>query len=387
MKIVYAHNWFLDYRIPVFEELKKVTDDNFYVLYNKNNVPLRIHEKLKIILGDKAIAFIDEKKIVIGNEKKSGDFANKVIKISYQPGLYRQIKNLKPDVLIGEGFFRWGLTNLIYRAFNNTKYVMLYERTKHTERNAKKIITYIRKLVMRYIDGINCNGIQCKEYITSLGYDEERITEKHMVADTQSITTSIENLTKEDQEIFKDDLVLKGKILLYCGQMVQRKGVKEILAGWELFKKKTNEPTTLLLIGDGPDLEVFKNIASHLDDVKFLKKVDFDIIYKYFAIADVFVILTLEDNGSIVMPEAMSAGLPIITSIYNGNYPEYITKDNGWVVNPNNAKEVSDIFIEAITKCDLVKMGKKSKDIVEGFTPKIAAEHIYTSCKKAYYDN
>jgi hypothetical protein len=124
MKIVYAHNWFLDYRIPVFKELKKITNDNFYVLYNKDNVPNRIHEKLKDILGDKAVTFSEEKVFTIGDQKKSGDFANKIIKISYQPGLYSKIKELKPDVLIGEGFFRWGIINLLYRFFNKTKYLM-----------------------------------------------------------------------------------------------------------------------------------------------------------------------------------------------------------------------------------------------------------------------
>ena len=69
---------------------------------------------------------------------------NKYFEIKYMPGLYSKIKELKPDVLIGEGFFRWGLTNLVYRLLNKTKYLMLYERTSHTERNLKKIIKILR---------------------------------------------------------------------------------------------------------------------------------------------------------------------------------------------------------------------------------------------------
>jgi glycosyltransferase involved in cell wall biosynthesis len=379
MKIVYAHNWFLDYRIPVFKELKKITNDNFYVLYNKDNVPNRIHEKLKDILGDKAVTFSEEKVFTIGDQKKSGDFANKIIKISYQPGLYSKIKELKPDVLIGEGFFRWGIINLLYRFFNKTKYLMLYERTKYTERNVKKVIEVARKITLKLMDGINCNGELCKDYILSLGYDSNKISSKHMVADTYAIKNNSSNFNLEQRKEFKEKLGLKGKVFLYCGQIVKRKGIFELLEAWDAFYDNEGEECTLLMIGSGEESEFVKEKINKKNSIKLLDKVDFDIIYKYFSIADVFVILTLEDNGSIVLPEAMSAGLPVITSKYNGNHPEYVSNKNGWVVDPNNIEEVKNVFNEVLKSTKLQEMGKNSIEIIENFTPEIAALNIYNA--------
>lgn len=380
MKIVYAQNWFLDYRLPVFKHLKFLTGNNFYVLYSKDSVPERIDFKLKNLLGDRAIGFSNEKIITIGNKSKSGDFANKFFEIRYQSGLYSQIKELNPDVLIGEGFFRWGLINLIYRALNKTKYLMLYERTAHTERNVSKIIQIIRKLTFPLIDGINCNGKLCKDYILSLNYNNSKISEKHMVADTSFILKNAKKFDMQKRKEFKTKLGLKGKLFLYCGQMVKRKGIKELINAWEEFNNFNNQEKTLLMIGSGDEKEYVRSKSKVSKNIKCFEKVDFDIIYKYFCVADVFVILTLEDNGSIVIPEAMAAGLPIITSKFNGNHPEYVSKKNGWVVNPYNLNEVTKTFNE-VCSSDLVSMGKESLKIIKNFTPEIAANNIFNAAK------
>lgn len=60
--------------------------------------------------------------------------------------------------------------------------------------------------------------------------------------------------------------------------------------------------------------------------VHFLGKIPYQEVYKYYGIADVFVLPTLEDNWSLVVPEAMSCGLPVATSIYNGCHPELVKR-------------------------------------------------------------
>ena len=135
------------------------------------------------------------------------------------------------------------------------------------------------------------------------------------------------------------------------------------------------------MIGDGDKENFVKEIAEKRNNVKYIKKVSFDIIYKYYCISDVFVILTLEDNGSMVVPEAMAAGLPILTSKYNCNYPEYITAKNGWVVDPKNTNEVIEVFKLAILNDHLSDMGKESLKIVKNHTPEIAAKNIFNASK------
>ena len=47
-------------------------------------------------------------------------------------------------------------------------------------------------------------------------------------------------------------------------------------------------------------------------------------LYKYYALCDVFIMPTLEDNWCLVIPEAMACGKPVACSIYNGGHYELV---------------------------------------------------------------
>lgn len=383
MRIVWSSRWFLDYRISVFKALSQIPGVEFYMLYNKTTIPDRVHRKMKSILGDRAIGFSDgEVNLVIGNIAKTGDFANKYFRIPYQKRLLKTIIDLKPDVLIGDGFFQWTFPNIFLRATKGIPHVMLYERTKHTERNAQLLRRIYRQFSMKFIDVICCSGALCAEYIKSLGFPADRITLRHMVADVGSMIEKGELLTIKEINEFKTKLGAKGLVYFYSGQMVPRKGVKELLTAWRDYTTIVGKDNvTLILVGEGLHLDEYKKMSSPLENVHFEGRVDYDEIHLYYSASDIFIMPTLEDNWSLVVPEAMSFGLPIITSIYNGCWPELVTNENGWVIDTLNHKKFIDTLLESYKSKDLLKgKGKISKIIVSEHTPKIAAQNIFNSC-------
>ena len=54
MKITWVTRSFLDYRIPVYQELNKLCGRNLTVIYYKDIPPERTQKKIKEVLGDKA---------------------------------------------------------------------------------------------------------------------------------------------------------------------------------------------------------------------------------------------------------------------------------------------------------------------------------------------
>ena len=76
MKITWVTRSFLDYRIPVYQELNKLCGRNLTVIYYKDIPPERTQKKIKEVLGDKAIA--REKEFRIGNKPKI-DNASKLV--------------------------------------------------------------------------------------------------------------------------------------------------------------------------------------------------------------------------------------------------------------------------------------------------------------------
>ena len=125
-------------------------------------------------------------------------------------------------------------------------------------------------------------------------------------------------------------------------------------------------------------------INKKLNTVKFLGWINYNDIAGYYQIADIFIIPTLEDNWSLVIPEAMASGLPIITSFYNGCWPELVQESNGWVMDPLNHKNFVETLIKSHNARDKFKqMGESSLEIISKYTPLSAAMKIYETCKIA----
>lgn len=383
MRITWVTRSFLDYRIPVYKALDEMCNHNLTVIYYKDIPPLRCQEKLKKILGDRAIA--RDKELRIGNRPKidNASRANSSIRIPISPGLVKQIIQTKPDVLISDGFMQWTYAPLIVNALKGIPHVMLYERTAHTERTAGKIRILYRKFVSHWIDAIGCNGILTGKYIKSiLNWDDTRLTYGHMVADVAGMQQKVTQVSNDKALALRTQLGIKGIMILFVGQLIPRKGVRELLNAWDTFKKTNNEACTLVYVGSGPQEQELRDIikSRHIPDIVLTGAIDYDHIAPYYKIADCFIIPTLEDNWSLVVPEAMACGLPIATSIYNGCYPELVHPNNGWIFDPLKQESIINVLNQIINAQDQLKsMGKKSIDIVS----KQTAEHAADSIMKA----
>ena len=100
------------------------------------------------------------------------------------------------------------------------------------------------------------------------------------------------------------------------------------------------------------------------------------MIYKYYRISYVFIIPTLEDNWSLVVPEAMACGLPIACSIYNGCYPELVKQNiNGRTFDPLVEESIIETLAYFHTK-DLKRMGEQSVEIEKAYNPENTADNI-----------
>ncbi len=383
MRVVWTTWFFLDYRIPVFEALSQLDGVDFYLLYNSDIKYGNINQKVKAALGNRVIPMSGE--IKMGRNSKS-NFANKGFRIPYQPGLIKKIVELKPDVMISDGFFQWSYAPLVVRAIKNIPHVMCYERTSHTERNAQLIRRLYRKMAMKWIDAICCSGKLCGEYVASLGYDDGRITYGHMVADVEHLKKKSDEFDFSKKIRYKEKIGLADTVYLYVGQMNERKGITNLLNAWSTFTSNLSDRPSLLLIGSG-ELEESVKIElkdQKFDTVRYLGRINYDEVADYYQIADIFIIPTLEDNWSLVVPEAMASALPIITSVYNGCWPELVKESNGWVMDPLNHNRFVETLVESYHgRAKLKKMGEASLEIIQEYTPKSAAENILETCKMA----
>ena len=110
------------------------------------------------------------------------------------------IKNIKPDVLITEGFFQWTPLLVLYSFIHRTPIFMGYERTCHTERNTKWIMNLYRKIINLFVTGYLVNGNETKRYLLQLGIKEENIFITGMSADSTLLKAGIASMTDDEKE-------------------------------------------------------------------------------------------------------------------------------------------------------------------------------------------
>ena len=380
-RLLWVNPSFLDYRIPLYGNINEKLCGNFRLIFSRRRVPKRCIEKIEKVMSENILIVESDKRIVKGGDLS---LANKVVNISIPKGLYGLIKKAKPDAIIAEGFFQFTPWAVWYSFVHRIPLLIAYERTAHTERSCPLWRRLYRRLVGLFVDGYIANGQLTKEYLISQGVKPENIFTGGMCADSEGLAKSISVMSNEEKEGMRSSILgenHKGITYIYVGQMIPRKGVKELLGAWGDHSENYPQDK-LLLVGDGMLLDDFKKQYGVDNTIVFTSGIDYSEIYKYYAISDVFIIPTLEDNWSLVVPEAMACGLPIACSMYNGCHPELVKKDeNGITFDPLNKNSVIETLAYFHSQ-DLKAMGERSIEIEKEYSPECTADNVLSAVKK-----
>ncbi len=379
MKVLYCNPSFWEYRLPFYVELNRLFKGDFHVVYSTKRFGhghIKLLNRIKEELGKNAHPYDNEFMYDVKTHSfHSFTEGGKQIPMPF--GLWKYIMKVKPDVLITEGFFQWTPLVQLYGLFHHIPVFIGYERTLHTERNNSKIKTWIRKIQNKFIKGYLVNGTETKKYLESIGVASEKIHIGGMSADSEGLRTAIAAFSEEAKKVLKNRF-LKGNGILYLftGKMIERKGILPLLDAW-MKHIETYPNDNLLVVGDGELFDVCKRKYGSVTSIHLEGGVPYDEIYKYYAIADVYFLPTIEDNWSLVVPEAMACGLPVATSIYNGCHVELIHEgENGITFDTFNQDSMVKA-LEYFHHHDLKLMGQKSIEIEKSFNTENCARREF----------
>ena len=380
MKVLYCNPSFWEYRLPFYKELNKLFSGDFHILYSTRRFCKWGHESfLKRItqeMGGNAHEYNNETMI---------DFKKRQLPIPL--GLWRHIRKVKPDVLVTEGFFQWTPLVQLYGLTHHIPVLMGYERTLYTERNNTKLKTWIRKVQDKFITGYLVNGSETKKYLENISVSSDKIFIGGMSADSEGLRKAIAAFPKEEKKEFRDKFKreIDGILYLFTGKLIKRKGILPLLAAW--MKHIAIYPyDNLIVVGDGELYNECKCKYESVPTIHLEGGVPYDDIYKYYAIADVYILPTIEDNWSLVIPEAMSCGLPVATSIYNGCHVELIHEGENGTVFDTYKQESLVNALAFFHQHDLKMMSLASIEIEKLYSTKNCARREYEgiiNCLKA----
>jgi glycosyltransferase involved in cell wall biosynthesis len=132
--------------------------------------------------------------------------------------------------------------------------------------------------------------------------------------------------------------------LLFCGQLIQRKGVDVLAAAFP--RALAEEPRLrLLLAGEGPERAALER-ALPTGRFELRGHVAWELLPNLYAEADALVLPSRHDGWGLVVNEALAAGLPVVASTEVGAAQDLVTEgENGLLVAPADAARLAAALV------------------------------------------
>lgn len=257
--------------------------------------------------------------IVIGHTPKGGLLAmlsafitRKRVRIYFRHGLmYETSKGLKKYFLILIEILTGILANKVICVSQS---VLNESNNKNLSRISKNIL----------LANGTCNGVDTLNKFNINKIDTEQIIQ-----------------LRKSLNIKSDDLILG-----YVGRMVKDKGIIELLDSWEILKYKYPR-LKLLLVGPFEERDsisdTYKNIIQSDSAILYLGQSEETNIY--YAIIDIFLLLSHREGFPTVVLEASSMGIPIVTTKCTGCIDSIIPGNTGLFTDLNINSIVNNVSI------------------------------------------
>lgn len=362
IRIALVHNIISPYRINLFERVSSSPDLDLTVFYLSESYSER---KWKI--------------------NKDGNYKNHILKgfslelgniiVDIKPSIFKDLIRHDPDVIILGGISDPSMMlAYIFAKLRGKKTIIWSEGTSSATSLLGKLVTPLTKVLVRNSDSMIVPGNVSKDYYSELGATSIFIAPNAVDYDFFSERKAI---TKKDE--LKGRLgLIKHRYLLFVGQLIPRKGVDVLISSYARLRKEGFN-VGLVIVGDGPlhDRLQLRCVEEAIPDVRFTGWVSDEDKANYYSVCDVFVLPTHEDVWGLVINEAMSSSLPVITTLKAGAASDMIVDGkNGYVIDHPDEIALTNAMRMMMDKDDLsLRMaGEASRHTIEaGFTYDIMA--------------
>jgi glycosyltransferase involved in cell wall biosynthesis len=159
--------------------------------------------------------------------------------------------------------------------------------------------------------------------------------------------------------------------ILFVGRLTRRKGLYELLDAFAAVR--SHRPACLTVAGEGPESEPLQSRAAQLgitEDVEFTGHLPEDGVERLYRRADVLVLPSYSEGLPTVLLEAMSFGLPIVTTPIRGAADHLVEGENALFVQPRESAALADALERLLDDGELrARMRENNLRKAEDFAP------------------
>jgi len=262
------------------------------------------------------------------------------------PQIHPFLNKTNPDIIICCQWDHYSAYASNYWTRKNSKKFIFFAESTINERSWRRIVfSPLVNYLIKRIEIFWAGGTRAKEYLIHLGVPSEKINIFYNSIDINYFSEKSENFSTEEKNKLRNKLGIKtDRIILFSGQLIERKGVFELLEGF-LNYSKNDVNTSLLMIGKGQEKEKMEKIIKikNISNIFFGDFVQYKDLYKYYSISDLFILPSREEVWGLVLNEAAACGLPIITTTATGAGIDLVEEGkNGYIIKPNCPKCITE---------------------------------------------
>ncbi|HII4436642.1 glycosyltransferase family 4 protein [Clostridium perfringens] len=284
--------------------------------------------------------------------------------------LINQMKEIcKNDIVIFDGYSgRDKIKLILMMILNNKDYLISVDGIiyKNKENKIKKLIKHILIANAKFVYSTNkITDDILKSYSKNINIKRHMFTT--LDANDMSFIKNIDNY-----EVRKRlGIPIEKKVVLFVGKFIKTKGI------YELLETVDNKYHYVIVGGNREQLELkLSNFPSNVQLIEFLEKRE---ILELMSASDVFVLPTYTDVWGLVVVEAISCGIPVITTnMCNAGLELLNNGTNGFIINKESTYELKNA-INAAMLLDRDKVREYDMNLMKDYNINKAADNMLLS--------
>ena len=359
MKVLFTTNVPSPYRVDFFNELGKLCD--LTVLFEKTTSSERDQSWGNYKFDTFKGVFL--KGISISTDK------------AWCRGFKKYLKDKSYDIIVCCNYSSpTGMAMIHYMRHHKIPYFI--EGDGGFAKSGKGLKEKIKRHFLKEAYGYFSTAKMHDEYYLTYGATQEKL---HRYPFTSLFERDIiQSLpTKEEKLILREELGLKEeKIILTVGRFIHKKAFDVAINSMATLSNNIG----LYIIGGTPT-EEYIALRNNLKakNIHFVGFMDKETLKKYYRAADLFILPTREDIWGLVVNEAMSNGLPIVSTNRCIAALELVKEGvNGYIVPVDDEKSLAEAIKKVVEDEEIKRqMSQASLEIIRAYTfENMAKRHI-----------
>jgi glycosyltransferase involved in cell wall biosynthesis len=232
---------------------------------------------------------------------------------SYVLGFLKIFKHIAESkyILIGGYRLKYAWLISVICTLLGKKYYFWLEKPSPKSAPAEFIRFLYQYFIMGFCSGILCIGSEAKNYYSKINKNVINFPYAINVLDY-----TVGNMSFKDNKLN----------VFFSGQLIERKGLLPLLNLF--FSKKLPEEVVLSISGDGPLRNEVLEASATIGNIKYLGLLQGNDLRNEYSKNDILVLPSYYDGWAVVIAEAMSSGLAVISTNETGAFVDLVLPNN-----------------------------------------------------------